>query len=59
MFVASPAIARSAATRTGFVALRGIHNETLRGRPLARLPETLTALTQLRDLVVRGGGKEL
>ncbi|KAG2501953.1 hypothetical protein HYH03_000451 [Edaphochlamys debaryana] len=42
----------SAATRTGMVALRGIHNETLRGHPLARLPGALGALTGLKVLVV-------
>eukprot|EP00198_Chlamydomonas_reinhardtii_P001356 XP_001690692.1 predicted protein [Chlamydomonas reinhardtii] len=42
----------SAATRPGMVALRGIHNETLRGHPLARLPASLSQLTALRILVV-------
>ncbi|GLC42805.1 hypothetical protein PLESTB_001419700 [Pleodorina starrii] len=42
----------SAATRTGMVALKGIHNETLRPHPLARLPSTLAALSRLRCLVV-------
>ena len=38
------------------VALRGIHNETLRGHPLARLPASLSQLTALRILVVGAAG---
>ncbi|GIL77607.1 hypothetical protein Vretimale_6808 [Volvox reticuliferus] len=42
----------SAATRQGMVALKGIHNETLRPHPLARLPSTLGALSRLRVLLI-------
>ncbi|KAG2439487.1 hypothetical protein HXX76_004841 [Chlamydomonas incerta] len=49
----------SAATRPGMVALRGIHNETLRVHPLARLPAALTNLTALRILVVSDQHLEL
>lgn len=34
------------------VALKGIHNETLRPHPLARLPACLPALSRLRVLVL-------
>ncbi|KXZ52351.1 hypothetical protein GPECTOR_10g985 [Gonium pectorale] len=34
------------------VALRGIHNETLRGRPLSRLPAVLPGLAALRVLLI-------
>lgn len=50
---------RSAATRPGMVALRGIHNETLRGHPLKALGPSLAGLTRLRSLLVSDPHLEL